>query len=128
MKWEVEEPFGPEYPDLGATVAKFRAKARRGAPYNPAYADAIEKAILAKQRAQLGIGLPAKNPKCNCASGTSYNDGRDIHAAIQRQQAAALAACPGQVRRARTPAQWQALYAEAMAEKRERQQPKRRAA
>lgn len=49
---------GPAYPDLGATVAKFRRKAnqvgsiREMLPYDRrAYADAIEKAIHAKNRA-----------------------------------------------------------------------------
>jgi hypothetical protein len=114
---EIEEQFGPTYDIDSAKLKTFRAKARRGAPYDPAYADAVEKAVLARQRTQAGIGLPAVTPKCHCASGTALNDGAEIHKAIQRQQAAALAAYPGQVRRARTPAQWKAMYQDAMAAK-----------
>src|SRR5258706_14980335 len=47
----------PEYPDLGATVAKFRRKANQAGGIKEmlpedrrAYADAIEKAIRAKHR------------------------------------------------------------------------------
>jgi hypothetical protein len=111
---EIEEPFGPAYNIESAALKTFRARARRGAPYNPAYAEAIEKAVLARQRAEAGIGLPAAKPKCHCASGTAYSDGRDIHKAVRAQQAAALARCPSQERRARTPAQWLAMYQVAM--------------
>lgn len=51
------EPFGPAYPDLGAGVAKFRRLAEKAGSIRTmaradvvAYADAIEKAIRAKQR------------------------------------------------------------------------------
>jgi hypothetical protein len=117
---QIEEPFGPTYNIESAKLKTFRAKARRGAPYDPAYADAIERAVLARQRIEAGIGLPAVKPKCHCASGTAHNDGRDIHKAVRAQQAAALAACPGQERRARTDAQWRTKYAAAMADKAKR--------
>ncbi|MBO0716107.1 MAG: hypothetical protein J2P55_02070 [Rhizobiales bacterium] len=117
---QIEEPFGPAYNVDSAALRKFRAKARRGAPYDPAYAEAVERAVLARQRIEAGIGLPAVNPKCHCASGTAHNDGREIHKAVQRQQAAALEAYPAQIRRARTPQQWRTMYAEAMADKAKR--------
>jgi hypothetical protein len=54
---EPPEPFGPIYPDLGAGVAKYRRKAAQAGSIKEmlpsdrhAYADAIEKAIRAKQR------------------------------------------------------------------------------
>jgi hypothetical protein len=53
----IAEPFGPLYPDLGAGVAKFRRKAAQASSIKNmeradvvAYADAILKAIRAKQR------------------------------------------------------------------------------
>lgn len=52
-----ESILGPSYPDLGATVAKFRRKAAAAGSIREmaradvvAYADAIEKAIRAKHR------------------------------------------------------------------------------
>lgn len=52
-----ESILGPAYPDLGATVAKFRAKANHVGSISEmlpadrhAYADAIEKAIRARHR------------------------------------------------------------------------------
>ena len=52
-----KEHIGPEYPELGATVAKFRRKAASAGSIKAmeradrvAYADAIEKAIRAKHR------------------------------------------------------------------------------
>jgi hypothetical protein len=119
---QIEEPFGPTYNIDSAKLRTFRAKARKGLSAlsreeRHAYADAIERAVLARQRTEAGIGLPAVTPKCHCASGTAHNDGADIHRAIRAQQAAALARCPAQERRARTPAQWQAMYEQAMTAK-----------
>lgn len=119
----------PEYPrNLGATVSKFRNIAAKNGglrnldPYHRrAYGAAVEKAIRAKQRSELlaCTNGPA-NPKCQCASGTPYNTGEEIDAAIKRQQASALAAYPSQVRRKRTDLEWQTMYAQAMKEKRNR--------
>jgi hypothetical protein len=117
---EIEEQFGPTYNIESAKLKTFRAKARRGAPYDPAYAEAVQRAVLARQRTEAGIGLPVVTPKCRCASGTAHNDGAAIHKAVRAQQAAALAACPGQERRARTPEQWRSKYAAAMADKAKR--------
>jgi hypothetical protein len=117
------EPFGPVYPDL-ASVKKHRAMARHGVASMPAqmrraYGEAVEIAIRAKQRAELQRELPEH--RCHCASGTNHNDGAAIHKAMQAKQRAALLACPSQERRARSPHDWQKMYAEAMAEKRARQ-------
>ena len=55
--YDIEEPLGPAYPNLGAGVAKFRRLAEKAGSIRAmaradvvAYADAIEKAIRAKQR------------------------------------------------------------------------------
>jgi hypothetical protein len=117
----------PAYPvALGVTVAKLRAKAHHKGGLKgltkterQAYGEAVGKAILAKQRSEAHQGLPPLNPKARCASGTFYSDGADIHNAIRRKQAAALLAAPSQIRRRREPREWQRLYDEAMAEKRE---------
>jgi hypothetical protein len=116
---------GADYPrDLGATVAKFRWLAARGLKaltyeQRQAYGTAVEKAILAKQRAECRAH-DAEMPKPRCASGTWHTTGAAIEEAVRAKQRAALAACPGKVRRARTPGVWASMYAEAMAEKRER--------
>lgn len=115
-----EEDFGPKYPDLGAGVAKHRRAAARGLreltrEQRHAYGEAVERAIRAKQRSELQRELPSHPP--GCASGTAHPDGEAIHAALRRQQRAAVLAWPGQIRRARTPEQWKELYEAAMAEK-----------
>jgi hypothetical protein len=119
------EPFGPDYPrELGAAVARFRTAARRGGVKSKAekhaYGDAVGNAILALQRRELMACLKPANPKINCASGTVYNTGAEIHAALRRQQRNALANYPSAVRRARTPEQWRKMYADAMKQKRAR--------
>lgn len=53
-------------------------------------------------------------PASNSASGTWHTTGEDIHKAVQAQHRAALAACPGQIRRARTAHQWESMYVAAM--------------
>jgi len=119
------DPFGPDYPrNLGAAVGKFRAAAKRGGVTTKAekhrYGEAVGEAIRALQRRELMACLKPANPHVNCASGTPYNTGAEIHEALRRQQRNALAAYPGQVRRARTPEQWRSMYDEAMALKRAR--------
>lgn len=114
---------GPEYPSLGATVAKWHWRARDGLQSltreeRRAYGNAVEQAILALQRSQLNQGFTPITPKCRCASGTAHNTGEPIHNAVREQQARALAAYPSQVRRKRTPVEWQEMYEAAMAEKR----------
>lgn len=115
------EHIGPEYPELGATVAKYRRKARGGISDLSrdeviAYADAIESAIRSKQRAALQREFPTH--QCNCASGTNHNTGEAIHKAMQAKQRAALIAECSRVRRQRTEQEWRDMYEEAMAAKR----------
>ena len=71
---------GPDYPTLGATVAKWRWRAREGLQSlareeRQAYGAAVERAILALQRAEANRGLPPISPKVHCASGTPHNTG-----------------------------------------------------
>jgi hypothetical protein len=118
------EMFGPVYPDL-PSVKKFRRMAKGGVASMPqamrrAYGEAVEKAILAKQRAELQRELPSH--RCHCASGTNQNDGRKISAAMRAKQRAALLAYPSAERRARPAHVWQTMYEQAMADKRARQQ------
>lgn len=126
---EPEEPFGPEYPkELGATVAKFRRKARKGlgklsSAERRAYGNAVHAAILSKQRSALSRVTSTYRP--NCASGTSYSDGREISAAVRRQHESALRAHVAAVRRNRTPKEWRDMYREAMAAKARSQLPRR---
>jgi hypothetical protein len=118
---EICEPFGPAYPDL-ASVKKHRPRhglASMSVEARQAYGLAVETAIRAKQRAELQRELPEH--RCHCASGTNHNDGAAIHKAMQAKQRAALAACPSQERRARSPHVWRQMYEEAMAEKAARQ-------
>jgi hypothetical protein len=120
---ELEEPFGPEYPELGPSVAKHRHRAKDGvgkmAPaIRRAYGEAVEQAIKAKQRQEFIRASCEPSRRANCASGTWHSDGNKIDAAIRQQHRAALAAYPSQERRRRTPQQWQELYEEAMRAKR----------
>lgn len=118
------EPFGPVYPDLGAAVAKHRRRMTHGLMTAPkqmrdAYADAIEIAIRAKQRAALQREVPSR-PRNNCASGTDHWNGEEISKAVRLQHRTALLSYPSRVRRERTDAEWRALYEDAMTEKRRR--------
>jgi hypothetical protein len=113
----------PPYDVTSVTLAKYRWLAREGLATltkkeRHAYGEAVEQAILAKQRSELfaSLGRPA-NPKARCASGTPFSDGADIHEAIKQQQRNALRAAPSQIRRKRTDAEWRQLYEQAMAEK-----------
>lgn len=114
--------YGPAYPALGATVQKYRRKSREGIASlsreeRLAYAEVIEKSILALQRSELQRELPGRTP--HCASRTAYTAGRDISAAIRRQHESALLSYPSKVRKARTDDEWRRMYAQAMREKRE---------
>ena len=116
-----------EYPrDLGATVAKFRRMANaagglKGVLYaeRRAYGEAVEKAIRAKQSAELRREF--STPRCNCASGTNYTTGAEIHAAVQQQQRNMVLGWAAAIRKARTDAEWAQMYDAAMREKRARQ-------
>lgn len=122
-KWEIEEPFGPNYNVEGAALQKFRRQARGAGSlsemlpaHRRAYGEAVEKAVLAKQRSAL-FGALEPERKAPCASGTWHSDGAKISAAVRAQQAARLQASAAADRRNRTPAQWAAMYRAAMREK-----------
>jgi hypothetical protein len=115
--------FGPIYDVAGNSLAKHRRLARNGLSsmtpeQRQAYGAAVEAAVLAAQRQALAREVSL--PKPQAASGTCHNDGAAIHKAVRNQQRAALLACPGVERRARTPQQWAAMYEAAMQEKRDR--------
>lgn len=118
------QQFGPAYDLNGATLQRFRSRARRGLSKlsredRRAYGEAVERAVLAAQRSQLKTySEPERRP--SCASRTWHTTGEEIDAAIRAQHRAALAACPSQIRRARSPDEWQRLYDEAMQAKRDR--------
>lgn len=120
---ETPAAFGPQYPALTAKVQKYRRMARDGIQSMPremivAYARSIEEAILTLQRSELQRVLPGRTP--HCASGTAHTDGRAISAAIRQQHKSSLESYPSKVRKARTPEQWQRMYAQAMREKQAR--------
>ncbi len=113
----------PSYDVTSARLSKYRWLARDGLATltqeeRHAYGEAVEQAILAKQRSEFlaSVGKPA-NPKPRCASGTPFPDGAAIHEAIKQQQRNALLAAPSQIRRRRTDAEWRQLYEQAMAAK-----------
>ncbi len=116
---------GPIYDVDSATLKKFRARTKDGLKSIDfeeirEYAEAVEKAVLAKQRAQLRrAAVPERRPPC--ASGTWHTTGEAIEEAIRAQHRADLLAYPAKVRRERHPTEWQHLYDKAMAEKRARQ-------
>jgi hypothetical protein len=117
-KLGVPEPFGPTYPAIpGATKFRKIPRDQLTADQRREYSALIVGKILSLQRADATRTLPAVKPRC--ASGTWANnaDGA-VGAAVREQQARALANCPDAIRRARTPAQWQELYEEAMRAKR----------
>ena len=105
-----EMQFGPTYDLESAALKKHRRAAKGGLATMSRgqvveYANAVEAAVLAKQKTQLarhGESMPAPN----CASGTWHTTGEAIHKAMQAKQRAALLACPSQIRRARHPAEW----------------------
>ena len=108
--------FGPVYNIAG--LEKHRRAARDGlaamsAEARRAYGAAVEDAVKAAQRRHLLGALEAER-RPNCASGSWDTFPGD---AVRRQQAAALAAYPDKVRKARTPVEWQSMYALAMADK-----------
>lgn len=87
-----------------------------------AYANAVEKTVLASQRSQLrGAGEP--EARCPCPSGTWHSDGDRIAEAIRAQHRARLQRLADKDRR-HTPEQWAEMYAKAMREKHAAQTPK----
>jgi hypothetical protein len=77
-----------------------------------AYGAAIELAVLTAQAAALRREVTEQRP--NCASRSWANSPGEVGAVVRQQQAAALAACPSQVRRSRTVQEWESLYINAM--------------
>src|SRR3990172_5047999 len=101
------------------SLAKFRWLARDGlanlsSAERRAYGEAVERAILALQRAELQRSIGPIKPRVRCASGTDHSEGADIHEAVRQQQRNALLAWPGKVRRKRTDVEWASMYEAAM--------------
>ena len=115
---------GPAYPDLGASVAKYRRMVPKsgGVQKLPkqirlAYGEAIEKAIRAKQRSELQRDTAP--PPIRCASGCPRPEG--IGEWMCNKQRAELQASVARDRREREPSEWREMYDEAMADKRRRE-------
>ncbi len=114
------EPFGPLYPDLGASVAKFRRIKNPTWEQRQAHGEAVEQAIRALQRQAMARATPTIPP--SCASGTWHNGGDyanghadgSVGKAIRAKHRASLLACPEKVRKARTDAEWRKMYIKAM--------------
>jgi hypothetical protein len=105
--------LGPAYPEMGATVAKFRRLAAKAGSIAAmprseriAYANAIEAAIHAKNNAWWKSGPALEGPN------------RDVGAKIRSEHKAALSRAAAAERAARKPAVWEAMYEAAMAAKR----------
>jgi len=107
-----EEQFGPIYPKLGNGVAKFRRR-KLSAASKKEYGAAVLNAVRALQASELARIKPGRN--VHCASGTNYTTGEEILAAIRRQH---VHLCnPDVLRRARSDADVEAAYKQAMLEK-----------
>jgi hypothetical protein len=105
MAWTIQEPFGPVYNIEAAPLQKSRAQVRVAGSLaalpiedRHAYGEAVEKAILAKQRSELMSAAYAEAaPRPRCASGAIHNDGAKISAALRAQQRAKLQACKSRI-------------------------------
>ncbi len=108
------------YNIAGNDLAKHRKQAREGLAAlsreeRQAYGAAVEAAVLAAQRREAMRACEAKH-RPNCASGSWANMPGEVGEATRRQQRASLAAYASQVRRARTPHEWESMYWDAMPE------------
>jgi len=112
---KADDQFGPQYPDLGAKVAKLRKGKDR-----KAHGEAVLDAIRTKNKPAAKAPSAAR---VACASGTYLNNGRAIVNAVVAQQRSALASCMAAIRAARTDEEIKAAYAAAMEEKRQRENP-----
>lgn len=107
----LEPDNGKPYPKFGNTVIKWRNLADDGLrtlthEQRQAYGTAVELAIRSLQRSEmLAAGSPVTPERP-----ADY----DLHEAIRAKQHASILACPGKIRRARTPHEWETLYNEAM--------------
>jgi len=122
---ELTAKYGPVYDIDSAALRHYRHLARNGLKNlteaeRHAYAEAIESAVKAAQRASLHRGGYRDTP-CNCVSGTPYNDGAKIHEALRQRTRREAQAASDKQRRDRTPEQWKEMYEAAMKEKRERE-------
>ncbi len=109
---------GPDYPELGSAVAKWRRIARvRELTFleREEYGAAICAAIRAKQKAELQRELPTIKP--SCASGTAHTRGADILRAVAAQHRSALIASAARERKARPAHVWREMYEQATTEK-----------
>lgn len=106
----------PDYPSLGAKVARLRAAARRDPSKRKEHGDAVIEAVRDLHAKTLQRTVPDR--PCHCASGTSHNTGEAILRAVRGKQSAALARALQQDHAARTDKQVRALYEEAMRAKR----------
>jgi phosphoserine phosphatase len=107
-----------EYKITSATLKKFRGKARHGLSALSwaevqAYGEAVEKAVLAAQRAHLRTASEAGH-RCPCASGTWHSEGEDIAKAVRAQQRAALNRAAERDRTKRTDREIIEAYEQAM--------------
>ena len=113
----------PPYNIESATLKKFRRNAKDGlATWSKwerhMYGAAVEQAVLAKQRSECMRAVPSMPaPRCASGSWVPTNHGA-VGDEIRRQHRTSLLNCPAQIRRERTPEQWQKMYDEAMKEKR----------
>lgn len=98
----------PEYPNLGATVARLRRGDDR-----KAHGAAVLEAIRRLQQGTINRETPSHN--VHCASGTNHNTGNAILAAVAKQNRATSLKF-----RSLTAGEWKEKYDEAMKEKRER--------
>ena len=111
--------YGPTYNIDSTNLKKFRFMAKDGLKelsYNEryAYGEAVEKAVLAKQKAEARVGLDLTEHRINCASGTNYTTGAEIHKAVRLQQYNSLMGYPSKVRRNRSDIEWRGMYNDAM--------------
>ena len=115
----------PRYDINSATLQKLRWAAHNGlATLTPEqrreYGEAVERAVKSAQRSTLKRAGETERT-CHCASRTNHNTGEAIHNAIRAQQRAEMMSWASKIRRARTPAEWESMYEQAMKEKRARQ-------
>jgi hypothetical protein len=112
------DAFGPTYPAL-ASCAKFRRMRDPSAEQRKAHGEAVMAGIRSLQAGELARETKTHRP--NCPSRSAETTGKGIMKAVQRQHASQLQAGANADRARRTDAQIIEAYAEAMAEKRQRE-------
>lgn len=106
----------PEYPNLGASVAKSRAAAGRDRSKLAEHGEKVLEAIRSLQRQALARELPSF--KSTSASGTYHNTGKAILQAVANQHASAMQAAINADRRRRADSEICEQYAATMEAKR----------